>query len=104
MGRLTSLEICAGAGGPALGLEAAGFFHEALVEIDPWAAETLRLNRPSWNVVGPCRNQRPPFDGGTGDLRVFDATHWAGRIDLLAGGVPCPPFSKAGRQLGGDDE
>lgn len=87
---LTSLEICAGAGGQALGLESAGFKHQALVEIDKNACATLRLNRPEWNVV-------------EGDLKQFAASSYKG-IDLLAGGVPCPPFSKAGKQLGVDDE
>lgn len=87
---LNSLEICAGAGGQALGLEQAGFEHVALVEIEPPACATLRLNRPQWNVV-------------QGDLCEFDGRPYKG-IDLLAGGVPCPPFSKAGKQLGADDE
>lgn len=86
----SSLEMCAGAGGQALGLEMAGFGHEALVELEPPACSTLRLNRPSWNVV-------------EGDLRLFSGAPYKG-IDLLAGGVPCPPFSKAGKQLGADDE
>ena len=87
---LTSLEICSGAGGQALGLEMGGFGHEALVEIEPPACSTLRLNRPHWNVV-------------EGDLRGFDGRPYKG-IDLIAGGVPCPPFSRAGKQLGADDE
>jgi DNA (cytosine-5)-methyltransferase 1 len=87
---MNSLELCAGAGGQALGLERAGFEHEALVEIDPWACSTLRLNRPHWNVI-------------EGDLSQFDAKKYRG-IDLVAGGVPCPPFSKAGKQLGANDE
>ena len=86
----TSLEICAGAGGQALGLEQAGFHHAALVEIEPPACATLRLNRPTWNVI-------------EGDLCKFDARPFKG-IDLVAGGVPCPPFSKAGKQLGAEDE
>jgi DNA (cytosine-5)-methyltransferase 1 len=86
----SSLEICAGAGGQALGLERAGFSHEALVEIESPACATLRLNRPNWNVV-------------EGDLKEFDGRPFKG-IDLLAGGVPCPPFSKGGKQLGADDE
>jgi DNA (cytosine-5)-methyltransferase 1 len=90
MSQFTSVEICAGAGGQALGLELAGFSHEALVEIEPPACATLRLNRPDWNVV-------------EGDLRDFRGVPYSG-IDLLAGGVPCPPFSKAGKQLGEDDE
>lgn len=87
---LTSVEICAGAGGQAIGLELAGFDHVALVEIDKDAAATLKLNRPKWNVQNA-------------DLRKFDGTPYKG-ADLLAGGVPCPPFSMAGKQLGKDDE
>ena len=86
---MNSLEMCAGAGGQALGLERAGFEHEALVELDASACSTLRLNRPLWHVV-------------EGDLAAFDATPYRG-VDLVAGGVPCPPFSKAGKQLGADD-
>lgn len=82
--------MCAGAGGQALGLEMANFDHAALVEIEPPACATLRLNRPEWNVI-------------EGDLREFDGRPYKG-IDLLAGGVPCPPFSKAGKQLGAHDE
>lgn len=87
---LTSVEICAGAGGQALGLEQAGFEHVALVEIEKDFCNTLRLNRPHWNVINE-------------DLRKFSGVPYAG-VDLLAGGVPCPPFSKAGKQLGSDDE
>lgn len=87
---LTSLEICAGAGGQALGLEQAGFEHACLVEIEKPACDTLRLNRPAWRVFEQ-------------DVRAFSAVGLAG-IDLLAGGVPCPPFSKAGKQLGHTDE
>lgn len=90
MKKFRSLEICAGGGGQALGLEQAGFEHAALVEIDPYACQTLRLNRPAWNVI-------------EGDLTEFSAKDFYG-IDLLAGGVPCPPFSVAGKQLGSDDE
>ena len=87
---LSVLEICAGAGGQSLGLEQAGFGHSLAVEIDPDACETLRLNRPDWDVH-------------EGDVRDVDGTKYKG-IDLLAGGVPCPPFSIAGKQLGADDE
>lgn len=87
---ITSIEICAGAGGQALGLEQAGFSHLALVEIEPLACKTLRANRPAWNVV-------------EGDVKAFSAKKYQ-NIDLLAGGVPCPPFSKAGKQLGHLDE
>lgn len=100
---LISLEICAGAGGQALGLEEAGFSHEAVVEIDHWAAATLRLNRPGWNVIGPAPGVTDS-ERGPGDVHCFDATPWRGKVHLLAGGVPCPPFSLAGKQLGADDE
>jgi DNA (cytosine-5)-methyltransferase 1 len=89
VGELASLEICAGAGGQALGLEQAGFAHEAVVELDADACQTLRRNR-DWKVVED--------DVANVDGRAF------GHLDLLAGGVPCPPFSIAGKQLGQDDE
>ena len=85
-----SVEICAGAGGQALGLETAGFEHIALVELEKAACDTLLLNRPSWNVIND-------------DIRNFHGSHYKG-VDLLAGGVPCPPFSKAGKQLGESDD
>jgi DNA (cytosine-5)-methyltransferase 1 len=90
---LTSVELCAGAGGQALGLEQAGFEHEALVEIDKHSRDTLALNRPSWNVL----------QGNQADLLEFDGHPYKG-IDLLASGLPCPPFSVAGKQLGHADE
>ena len=85
-----SVEICAGAGGQALGLEQAGFEHVELVELEAPACATLRCNRPMWRVI-------------EGDVRHYHASHLAG-VDLIAGGVPCPPFSHAGKQLGADDE
>lgn len=87
---MRSIEVCAGAGGQALGLEQAGFKHVVLIEIDKSACDTIRLNRPKWNIV-------------EGDIRKFSATTYHG-IDLLAGGIPCPPFSVAGKQLGHEDE
>jgi DNA (cytosine-5)-methyltransferase 1 len=87
---LTTLEVCAGAGGQALGLEYAGFNHGALVEIDHDACRTLTLNRPRWNVLNE-------------DMNLFDGRPYRG-TELLAGGLPCPPFSRAGKQLGEDDE
>lgn len=88
--RLTCIEICAGAGGQALGLEWAGFQALAHVEYDRHACSTLRINRPKWNVI-------------EGDVRDFSAKEFQG-VDLVAGGVPCPPFSVAGKQLGSRDE
>lgn len=88
---LTSIEICAGAGGQALGLERAGFFHVALVEYEQSYCNTLKLNRPNWNVI--CA-----------DVKNFSGKPYRDKIDLFAGGVPCPPFSVAGRQLGSADE
>ena len=91
MSELSAVEICAGAGGQALGLEQAGFSHEAAAEIDVDACETLRRNRGAqWKVI-------------EGDVRELDGRQFAG-VDLVAGGVPCPPFSIAGRQLGHEDE
>lgn len=89
---LSSIELCAGAGGQALGLERAGFDHEALVEIDSHCCNTLRHNRPQWNVIED-------------DVRAFkeQASRFQG-VDLVAGGLPCPPFSVAGKQLGDKDE
>jgi len=93
MEKLTCVEICAGAGGQALGLESAGFEPEVLVEIDEPCRNTLKYNRPSWNVI---ENEQC-------DVKLFNGKPYKG-IDLLAGGVPCPPFSKAGKQLGENDE
>lgn len=87
---MRSIEFCAGAGGQAIGLEQAGFHHAALVEIEPDFARTLRINRPLWDVR-------------TADMNGFDGRPFAG-VDLLAGGLPCPPFSIAGKQLGDKDE
>lgn len=87
---LTCVEICAGAGGQALGLAMAGFTHVALVECEEDYCKVLKQNRPEWNVI--CA-----------DVHDFDGCLYKG-IDLLAGGVPCPPFSVAGKQLGQDDE
>ena len=91
MAELRVLEICAGAGGQSLGLEQAGFEHVAAIEIDKDACATLRHNRPNWAVVEQ-------------DVHSYSAVSLKGQVDLLAGGVPCPPFSIAGKQLGADDE
>jgi DNA (cytosine-5)-methyltransferase 1 len=90
---LDAVEICAGAGGQALGLEWAGFEHVLAVELDAAACATLRANRPGWKVA----------EGDVADLALWRPRDYQG-VALLAGGVPCPPFTVAGRQLGADDE
>ncbi len=87
---LAVLELCAGGGGQALGLEMAGFNHAGAVEFEPQACTTLRKNRPHWNVIQQ-------------DIRNLRHQDFTG-VDLLAAGVPCPPFSIASKQLGADDE
>ncbi|MFN7920284.1 MAG: DNA cytosine methyltransferase [Bryobacteraceae bacterium] len=87
---LTTLELCAGAGGQALGYEQAGIDHAALIELDRHACATLRLNRPEWEVIEQ-------------DLNHFDGANYRG-VDIISGGLPCPPFSVAGKQLGTQDE
>jgi DNA (cytosine-5)-methyltransferase 1 len=87
---LTVLELCTGGGGQALGLEMAGFECVGAVENDLQACETLRKNRPNWRV----RHS---------DIEKISGSEFRG-VDLLAAGVPCPPFSIAGKQLGAGDE
>ena len=87
---LRAIELCAGAGGLSLGLERAGFQPVALIDNDPHACATLRVNRPRWNAI-------------EADLRHFDLSQWRG-ADLVSGGLPCPPYSLAGKQEGSDDE
>lgn len=87
---LVALELCAGAGGQAIGLERSGIGHIGLLEIEPHSCSTLRLNRPKWKVIQK-------------DLNEFDATPFAG-ADIVSAGLPCPPFSVAGKQLGRLDE
>jgi len=98
MYQYTSIEICAGAGGQALGLHNAGFKHKLLIEIEKPACKTLEFNNLThslgWeNIVEGCVEY----------FAEHEADKYKG-IDLVAGGVPCPPFSKAGKQLGKDDE
>lgn len=89
---LSVVEVCAGAGGQSLGLHKAGFGHELAVEIDETAADTLRVN------LGV-----PVLVGDVADPALWSAAEYEG-VDLFAGGVPCPPFSAAGKQLGTSDE
>ncbi|MDV6281499.1 DNA (cytosine-5-)-methyltransferase [Rhodococcus jostii] len=99
MASLSVIEICAGAGGQSLGLEKAGFQHKLAVELNPDAVATLKRNRPKWDVK--C--------GDVADRTIWDPAKYSpasdnGQTDLFAGGVPCPPFSIAGKRLGADDE
>ncbi|MFI1854918.1 DNA cytosine methyltransferase [Streptomyces sp. NPDC020480] len=105
--QLTSVEICAGAGGQAVGLHEAGFRHLALVEWDPHAVETLKANVGRWHgwdeeKVENLKSQDVKEFLGSDQRKNLDLGD--DRLDLLAGGVPCPPFSLAGKRLGEDDE
>lgn len=84
------LELFAGAGGLAIGLEKAGLQCEVLNEIDKYACATLRKNRPHWNVL-------------EGDIKDFDFSIYKGKIDVVTGGFPCQAFSYAGKRLGFED-
>jgi len=84
------LELFAGAGGLAIGLEKAGIKCEALNEIDKWACQTLRKNRPNWHVL-------------EGDIKSFSFTKYKEKIEIVTGGFPCQAFSYAGNKLGLED-
>lgn len=86
----TSVELFAGAGGLALGLDMAGFHHVLLNEFDEQACNTLRVNKPNWNVY-------------EGDIHNVDFTPLRDKIDLLSGGFPCQAFSYAGKKGGLND-
>lgn len=90
MKNYTSIELFAGAGGLALGLEQAGLHHSLLSEIDKDACATLRLNRPDWPVE-------------EGDVQYIDFTPWLNKVDVVTGGFPCQAFSYAGKRLGLED-
>lgn len=91
------IELFAGAGGLALGLEQAGFEEIALVEIDHIACETLRINRPKWNVL----EEDVVLFSKRDLLKEFNLKK--GELDLVSGGYPCQAFSYAGKKLGFDD-
>ena len=84
------LELFAGAGGLALGLEQSGIKCAALNEIDKWACATLRNNRPHWNVL-------------EGDIKNYSFSKYQGKVDVVTGGFPCQAFSYAGKKLGLND-
>ena len=85
-----SVELFAGGGGMALGMEMAGFRHVLLSELDKNACDTLRSNRPQWNIIG-------------GDVRNIDFTPYRGTVDFVSGGFPCQAFSYAGEKRGFED-
>ncbi|MCN9239282.1 DNA cytosine methyltransferase [Streptomyces sp. RY43-2] len=106
----TSIEICAGAGGQAIGLHQAGFGHLALVEIDKHAVDTLKQNIKDHEAWAWEREHCDVLEGDVNNFRPAEDLEKSGdllkqrELDLLAGGVPCPPFSHAGKQLGKADE
>ena len=93
----TSIELFAGAGGLALGVEKAGFNTLGLIEFDKDAADTLKKNRPNWNVI----------NDDIANISCLDLERYfsikKGELDLLSGGAPCQAFSYAGKRLGLED-
>lgn len=96
-GKPKTIELFAGAGGLALGIEKAGFDTVSLIEFDKDAADTLKWNRPNWNVV--CED--------IAKISCLDLEEYfgikKGELDLLSGGAPCQAFSYAGKRLGLED-
>jgi len=92
MSSYKSIELCAGCGGLALGLEQAGLEHDLLVELEKWPCETLKTNRPKWNVVQDSIEN------------VDYSTFAESNIDLVSGGIPCQSFSYAGKKKGLKDK
>lgn len=84
------IELFAGAGGLAVGMEKAGLKCVALNEIDKWACQTLRKNRPNWTVL-------------EGDIKKFNFTEYHNKVNVVTGGFPCQAFSYAGKKLGLSD-
>ena len=93
----TNIELFAGAGGLALGVEKAGFNTLGLIEFDKDAADTLKKNRPNWNVI----------NDDIANISCLDLEKYfsikKGELDLLSGGAPCQAFSYAGKRLGLED-
>ncbi len=90
LNKYQSIELFAGAGGMALGMEKAGFEHILLNDFDRYATQTLKRNRPKWNVIH-------------GDIAQIDFTEHRDKVDLLTGGFPCQAFSYAGKKMGMED-
>lgn len=95
---LNSIELFTGAGGLALGATQAGFRHLALVEFNRDAVRTVREN---WQILA---HRRTPCALHAGDVADFDFGQYAGRVDLLAAGAPCQPWSLGGKHGGHEDE
>lgn len=95
--KVKSIELFAGAGGLALGLEQAGFEHIGLIEWDKSASNTLKINRPNWNVI--CDDVEMVASKNLEDEFKIKK----GELDLLSGGAPCQSFSYAGKRLGLND-
>lgn len=89
-GSVTAIELFAGAGGLALGLEQAGISTLEYIEFDKACCETLKKNRPDWNVI--CD-----------DIHSVDFTEYMDKVDIVTGGFPCQAFSYAGKKLGFED-
>ncbi len=93
----TNIELFAGAGGLALGVEKAGFNTLGLIEFDKNAADTLKKNRPDWKVI----------NDDIANISCLDLEEYffikKGELDLLSGGAPCQAFSYAGKRLGLED-
>ncbi|MGL4981380.1 MAG: DNA cytosine methyltransferase [Treponemataceae bacterium] len=86
----TSIELFAGAGGMALGMEKAGLKHILLNELEINSCNTLRFNRPHWNVLEE-------------DIKNVSFLKYTGQADIVSGGFPCQAFSSAGKKLGFED-
>jgi DNA (cytosine-5)-methyltransferase 1 len=99
----TSIELFTGGGGLALAMHHAGFRHLLAVEIDRRACATLRLNGAEDRGQGtePIADGRWPL--AEGDIRAIDFTPWMGEVDVVAGGVPCQPWSLGGAHKGFED-
>jgi DNA (cytosine-5)-methyltransferase 1 len=96
--KLTSIELCAGAGGQALGLHLAGFQHKLLIDLEHAACKTLEINNLTHRLGWCTILEKCLIEFSYSNLEEYVG------VDLIAGGVPCPPFSTAGKQLGKDDE
>lgn len=88
--QFSSIELFAGGGGLALGIEKAGFHHVLLNEFDTYCCQTLHKNRPYWNIA-------------EGDIANVDFTPWRDKVDFISGGFPCQAFSYAGKKGGLND-